>query len=295
MDYPKYPLVEASEISLADDNTRFVPTANPLDFSGAAHLSRYEFVSQNFDLTGRKVLDFGCGSGYGVQMLAPLCSQIIGVDLSEESVNFARRNTPKATFHALDVTNAEQVLRALGAHLDSFDYVISFDVIEHVIDYYSMVELARKLTASQGYFIVGCPNRLQTFHYNTYWEKYHIQEFTPISFQRLLGFYFNSVHLYGQDIKDGSLKLKVQSAHRRRTKPRYTSSIRSALFKYRHTVLYRFAREAYRRLGSWRGASEDVQPPDIGFFDGSERGIDQCFGLLAVCSKPKRQLRSVTD
>ena len=93
------------------------------------HLSRYQFALQYVD--GKKVLDAGCGTGYGVDIIASKASEAIGVDMSEEAVNYARQNCKR-----------ENVKFCVGdaTHLDflkdkEFDVVLSFEAIEHVPNY----------------------------------------------------------------------------------------------------------------------------------------------------------------
>lgn len=72
---------------------------------------------------GSSVLDLGCGAG----MLAPLRRKgvaLTGLDLSEECALAARRN-------GYDLTCAAQLTR-LPFRDDSFDYVVSLDVLGHV-------------------------------------------------------------------------------------------------------------------------------------------------------------------
>ncbi len=75
------------------------------------------------DLEGKVILDAGCGSGYKSLVLAEANpgAQIVGIDLSEESVKLARQrleyhNIKNAEFHVLSIENLPQ----LGFE---FDYI----------------------------------------------------------------------------------------------------------------------------------------------------------------------------
>ena len=72
---------------------------------------------------GASVLDLGCGAGM-LALLKRKGVSLIGVDLSEECVAAARRNGYDETHRA--------ELTALPFTADSFDYVVSLDVIGHI-------------------------------------------------------------------------------------------------------------------------------------------------------------------
>jgi len=49
----------SSNVGFADNDVRFVPDKNNIDFCTIAHESRYNWAVNNFDMIGKKVLDFG--------------------------------------------------------------------------------------------------------------------------------------------------------------------------------------------------------------------------------------------
>ena len=58
-------------------------------FLYACHLATYDFAATFTE--GRRVLDFGCGTGYGTHRIAPGCERIVGVDVSDEAIGEATR------------------------------------------------------------------------------------------------------------------------------------------------------------------------------------------------------------
>ena len=71
------------------------------------------------------VLDIASGTGYGVSILADNCQSDIGVDVSEEAINYANRHyrkNSKINFVKSDIFNFN----------DLADVVVSFETIEHV-------------------------------------------------------------------------------------------------------------------------------------------------------------------
>jgi len=53
------------------------------------HLQRYYFAAQF--AAGRVVLDLGSGEGYGADILALVANEATGVDISQETVEWARQ------------------------------------------------------------------------------------------------------------------------------------------------------------------------------------------------------------
>ncbi|WP_298281916.1 bifunctional 2-polyprenyl-6-hydroxyphenol methylase/3-demethylubiquinol 3-O-methyltransferase UbiG [Acidocella sp.] len=51
-------------------------------------------------ITGKKVLDLGCGGGFMVEAFARFAREAVGVDLSENSIAYAQKRWPKYRFFA---------------------------------------------------------------------------------------------------------------------------------------------------------------------------------------------------
>ncbi len=81
-------------------------------------------IGQRMDLNGRKVLDYGCGTGRWVKFFRGYGLEYAGVDLSTEMVRIASERFPETDFQALvadDIPFAPL----------SFDLVCSIAVIHH--------------------------------------------------------------------------------------------------------------------------------------------------------------------
>jgi SAM-dependent methyltransferase len=85
-----------------------------------AHYERYLFASQA--LSGMRVLDFGCGVGYGAWLLAEAGNQVVGYDQSMPAIKRAQasgiRENPAFTHERCE--------------WDPFDACVAFEVIEHL-------------------------------------------------------------------------------------------------------------------------------------------------------------------
>lgn len=90
-----------------------------------AHVARYAFAAPL--CWQRWTVDLGCGTGYGTLMLSWAAHQVIGVDVDEDALHFAR------TRFAVRNTRYEQINLAEAAPPRAEVYV-AFEVLEHLSD-----------------------------------------------------------------------------------------------------------------------------------------------------------------
>ena len=127
-------------------------------------------------VAGRRVLDFGCGTGYGTHRLAEATAEIVGVDISASAIAFAR-----ATYHAPNL-RYEQI-RPLPDHPapfpdDAFDVIVSFQVVEHIWAVDSYVDELDRLLAPGGIVVVATPDRrTRLFRGQRPWNRFHVIEY----------------------------------------------------------------------------------------------------------------------
>jgi len=174
---------------------------NSMDFSTLAHIQRYEWVSSF--LQGSCCLDVGCGSGYGAYYLAKNgASTIIGVDISSTAIKYAQKHykTENLEFKRMDSLN-------LKFRDNTFDAVISFDVLEHIDEEYQskfISEIARVLK-DDGKIYIGCPNATTSKGRN----PFHRRELTRREFESLLRKFFKNVNILGQDLIINGIRQKA--------------------------------------------------------------------------------------
>jgi 2-polyprenyl-3-methyl-5-hydroxy-6-metoxy-1,4-benzoquinol methylase len=116
-------------------------------------MARYNFAAR---LTrGKRVLDAGCGAGYGSAELAQSAERVTGIDIAPEAVEFARAHyeRPNLTFEQASCTE-------LPFDDGCFDLVVAFEVIEHLEDWKGFLREVRRVLAPAGQLIVSTPNKL---------------------------------------------------------------------------------------------------------------------------------------
>ena len=170
------------------------------------HFSRYVFASRL--ARRRRVLDAGCGSGYGAAELARAAVQVVGTDLSAEAVAYARRRygAPNLEFVQADCAR-------LPFRDGAFDLAVSFELIEHLDDWRSFLCELRRVLSPAGQCVISTPNR------HTYAETraltgpnpFHRHEFDFEEFREELQAVFPQVALYLQNHADGFVFVPVQN------------------------------------------------------------------------------------
>jgi 2-polyprenyl-3-methyl-5-hydroxy-6-metoxy-1,4-benzoquinol methylase len=144
------------------------------------HYERYRFAGKN--IAPGRLLDIACGTGYGAYLLAnefsKLVSEIIGVDISGESIKYADEKYahPKIKFVQGDALN-------FSAN-EKFDSIISLETIEHLQKPSAFIEKIYPLLNKGGVWIVSAP-----ITFSTDINPYHLHDFSEKSFRRLFSLY----------------------------------------------------------------------------------------------------------
>jgi len=172
---------------------RVVPDETPYSV-WQEHLARYEFATKF--IKGKVVLDIACGTGYGSEyMLRRGARKVIGVDISAEAINYAKRHYSREMLFFIE-SNATM----LPFNNNSFDVIISFETIEHIKEYENFIQEVSRVLKNEGIFICSTPNkRVSSPHSEIPLNPYHVREFYAIEFACLLKKYFSGVSLYGQN------------------------------------------------------------------------------------------------
>lgn len=118
----------------------------------AEHISRYAFATRW--ALGARVLDLGCGAGYGTAELAGRARSALGIDLAPEAVDHARSAYPLTNISFVPAS-----VTAVPFRDSSFDLITAFEVIEHLDDWRALLSESRRLLHPGGVFLVSTPNK----------------------------------------------------------------------------------------------------------------------------------------
>lgn len=121
------------------------------------HWQRYKWSAKK--LQGKKILDCSCGTGYGSGLLA-LNNEVVGVDISKEAIDFAKKHFKKPNFQ---IGNAEK----LDFEDESFDVVVSFETIEHLKNPDKFLDEVRRVLKKDGIFLGSIPKEPDTPEFRT--------------------------------------------------------------------------------------------------------------------------------
>jgi SAM-dependent methyltransferase len=229
------------------------------------HLASYEFAL-TFLKPRDKVLDIGCGTGYGSSLLAEGCAQVVGIDYSQEAVDYAVKKYSFSKTSFICCNAAETGLPDCG-----FDAVCSVQVIEHMKDQEAFIKEVLRVLKPGGLFFAATPNTLTYSPGAEVGFDFHHKEYEPAELEDFLSGFFPSVEVYGLFAKSLLARLmhdKDMSLFWRK------SWIR---------LLPRLVRKEIRRRKWRRNRDREVSTADYEVAKG--RPMDDSLDLIAVCRK----------
>lgn len=155
------------------------------------HSKAYEVAA---DLArGKIVLDYGCNVGYGANILSTYCKKVVGIDVSPEAIETARKNyqSEKIEFKLFNGVRT--------SFEDScFGMIVSLQVLEHIVDIKPYLSEIQRLMAPEGTAIITTPNATIRLEPGMKpWNKYHVREYTAAELLDTLTPYFSRVVVKG--------------------------------------------------------------------------------------------------
>ncbi len=154
----------------------------------ARHKLTYEYALQFVE--GKRVLDAGCGTGYGSNMLASRAHRVSAIDLSNEAIDYCHAHyaAPNLDFIQMDVTQ-------LGFRR-AFDVAVSFQVIEHLSDPGAILISLKQAVMPGGTILLATPN-VRAPRTGDAANPFHCSEMSYEQLHALLGTHFSSFRILG--------------------------------------------------------------------------------------------------
>jgi len=115
----------------------------------------YRQLGVSRDLSGKRLLDFGCGTGQTSTQLAALGAFVVGMDISAELIDIAVRRaeldgvSEHAEFQCADILKAPP-------SPDSFDLILCSAILHHV-DFRVVLPILRRCLKPGGKIVIGEP------------------------------------------------------------------------------------------------------------------------------------------
>ena len=123
-------------------------TINPL---------RTKFITDGLNLSGRKVLDVGCGGGILTEALARCGAQATGIDLSNESIEAARVHARQKGLN-IDY-RYENIDETASKQAGEFDAITCMEMLEHVPEPKKIIAACSRLLKPGGHAFFSTINR----------------------------------------------------------------------------------------------------------------------------------------
>lgn len=152
------PNVDLNEIAkfnaLAQDWWDPHGSAKPLH---AINPLRLKFITDQINLSGKKIVDVGCGGGILAESMAKLGANVTGIDLGEEVLAVARHH---AEIQQLNIHYEHVAAEEMAAQQsDAFDVVTCMELLEHVPDPAAIILDCARLVKPGGQLFFSTINR----------------------------------------------------------------------------------------------------------------------------------------
>ncbi len=119
---------------------------------------RLQWIASQCTLSGKKVLDVGCGGGILADAMARKGAQVLGIDLATKALRVAQ-------LHALEAGTPHITYREVSAEAlaeeqpGGFDAITCMEMLEHVPDPSSIVQACATLVKPGGWVFFSTINR----------------------------------------------------------------------------------------------------------------------------------------
>lgn len=147
-------------------------------------LKPYYEVSQQ--LYG-EVLELGCGFGRGIEILKNHCQSYTGIDKNAKLIDWLKGEFPAQEFLAMHIPPFAQLPN------ERYDFVVNFQVIEHIQDDDKFVSEIHRVLKKGGKVAFTTPNRKRSLTRN----PWHVREYFSGELIGLLRKYFDTVEAKG--------------------------------------------------------------------------------------------------
>jgi ubiquinone/menaquinone biosynthesis C-methylase UbiE len=133
------------------------------------------------------VLEIGCGIGRGLDLLVKNCDKYTAIDKNKKLIDQLSAEYPNVHFISQHIPPLSLVPD------ESFDWVVSFQVIEHIGNDHLFAKEIQRILKPGGKAIITTPNIKLSLTRN----PWHVREYTAQGLKKLLNTYFSKVQTLG--------------------------------------------------------------------------------------------------
>lgn len=149
------------------------------------HTIRFREVGKLVEPTDGKILDIGCADGMFTKVILDKshAKEIVGIDVLENSVKWARKHWKKQKALHFEVGNAHK----LRFRARTFNAVFALEMMEHIPDPDLALKEMRRVLKKDGYLVVLVPSDSKLFKaiwffvtkfwWAKIWDDCHVQSF----------------------------------------------------------------------------------------------------------------------
>jgi len=118
---------------------------------------RLDWIEKQAGMSGKKVIDVGCGGGILAESMAARGAEVTGIDMAPSPLQVAKLHL-KESGQQVDYQQSTAEHMA-SEHAGQFDIVTCMEMLEHVPDPASVVEACMRLTKPGGWVFLSTINR----------------------------------------------------------------------------------------------------------------------------------------
>jgi ubiquinone/menaquinone biosynthesis C-methylase UbiE len=239
----------------------------------AMHRYAYALIEE-YARPSDRLLEIGFGEGYGAEIVQPWISEYVGLEVDAQAVLHAakRHASPGLSFLQYDGVT-------LPFDDGTFELVISFQVIEHVVDPPRLLKEACRVLRGTGTALIVTPNRNhRVADGERPFNRYHVREFNSGELEALMRTAFEKVTVFGIQGSPVMNEIEKKRVARARKLARFDPlGLRYVLPESFDTWL----RTALRRGSAPRDETMPSQV-DVEHMYHSRVGVEESLDLLAV-------------
>lgn len=122
---------------------------------------RLNYIDDIASITGKKVLDVGCGGGILSESMARRGAEVTGIDMGEKPIKIAKLHALEAGVEVnYKKISAEELADSISADPEQqFDVITCLEMLEHVPDPASIINACTRMLKPGGHLFLSTINR----------------------------------------------------------------------------------------------------------------------------------------